>query len=89
MVSGLTAQVLPLTRREVQELFIYDIAILSRYRRRGLGARLIEVALATAAASGIAAVFVAADNEDEHALEFYRVLLGESSAVTVFTFPAR
>jgi aminoglycoside 3-N-acetyltransferase I len=39
-----------------------------------------------ASAAGVSVVFVAADNEDEHALDFYRALGGVDSPVTVFTF---
>jgi aminoglycoside 3-N-acetyltransferase I len=38
-----------------------------------------------AAAAGIKEVFVLADNEDVHALDFYRALGGRASQVTLFT----
>ncbi|MEO8482303.1 MAG: hypothetical protein ABI634_08850, partial [Acidobacteriota bacterium] len=41
---------------------------------------------AEAANAGIADVFVLVDNEDEHALDFYRAMGGASSPVTAFTF---
>jgi aminoglycoside 3-N-acetyltransferase I len=31
-------------------------------------------------------MFVPADNEDEHAIDFYHAIGGEASAVTFFTF---
>jgi hypothetical protein len=34
----------------------------------------------------IAELFVAADNEDTHALDFYRALGGTASPVTIFEF---
>ena len=41
---------------------------------------------AQAAAGGIREVFVAANNDDVHALDFYRALGGTGAAVTIFTF---
>jgi aminoglycoside 3-N-acetyltransferase I len=40
----------------------------------------------SAAESGVVNVFVAADNDDVHALDFYRALGGNASPVTLFTF---
>ena len=39
-----------------------------------------------ARAHGIARVFVAADDADAHALEFYRAVGGVASPVTMFVF---
>jgi aminoglycoside 3-N-acetyltransferase I len=38
---------------------------------------------------GIETVFVSADNDDVHALDFYRAKNGSSSAVTMFDFETR
>jgi aminoglycoside 3-N-acetyltransferase I len=42
-----------------------------------------------AAARGIRVLFVPAENDDLHALDFYRALGGTPSQVTVFTFAYR
>jgi aminoglycoside 3-N-acetyltransferase I len=39
-----------------------------------------------AAAEGIHVAFVPADNEDTHALDFYRAIGGVPAPVTIFTF---
>ena len=39
-----------------------------------------------AAAAGVSVVFVSADNEDTHALDFYRAVGGTPAPVTIFTF---
>jgi aminoglycoside 3-N-acetyltransferase I len=39
-----------------------------------------------AAEAGIHVLFVPADNEDTHALDFYTALGGEAAPVTIFTF---
>jgi aminoglycoside 3-N-acetyltransferase I len=86
MAGGLTAHALPLTRAEAFELFIYDIAVVEAHRRKGVGRALVEHLGSEAARSGIRNVFVGADNEDLHALDFYRALGGEAAAVTMYTF---
>lgn len=86
LVGGLTAHTLPMTRTATSELFIYDIAVRGSDQRQGVGRRLLKELSARAAAAGIADLFVAADDEDAHALDFYRALGGTGSPVTVFEF---
>lgn len=85
-VGGLTAHVLPMTRSESRELFIYDLAVHPAYQRRGIGRALIEALRAQGTAEDIGVAFVPADNEDDHALAFYKALGGEAAPVTIFTF---
>jgi aminoglycoside 3-N-acetyltransferase I len=89
VIAGLTAHSLPMTTAEESELFLYDIAVRRDHQRTGVGRRLITELLEKAAACGIKSVFVAADNEDVHALDFYRALDGTAGPVTVFTFSPR
>jgi len=86
IVGGLTAHTLPMTRSESSEIFIYDIAVRRDHQRKGVGRRLMAAIRESAAAAGIKDVFVPADNDDDHALEFYRALGGDPSPVTFFTF---
>jgi len=87
-VGGLTAYSLPLTRIEQSEIFIYDIAVVPQYQRRGIGSQLVTAVRSHASATGITVAWVPADNEDAHALDFYRSLGGEPAPVTIFTFSA-
>jgi aminoglycoside 3-N-acetyltransferase I len=89
IIGGVTAHTLPMTRDESSEVFLYDIAVRSEHRRKGVGRRLVADLRERAAASGIGVMFVPADDEDVHALDFYRALGGAASPVTIFTFTRR
>ncbi len=86
IIGGVTAHTLPMTRTEASELFIYDIAVRRDHQRQGVGRRLVGELRTQAAARGIREVFVPADTDDVHALDFYRALGGAPSPVTLFTF---
>ena len=85
-IGGLVAHQLPMTRAEVPELLIYDLAVHSAHQRRGVGRALIDRLRSDAAQSGIAEMWVPAENEDGHAVEFYRRTGGRPQGVTVFTY---
>jgi aminoglycoside 3-N-acetyltransferase I len=86
VVGGLTAHALPMTRSEATELFIYDIAVRQDQQRRGVGRALMTELFRLGNAAGIEVFFVPAENEDTHALDFYRSVGGTPTAVTFFTF---
>lgn len=86
VVGGLTAHALPMTRSPETELFIYDLAVRADRRRRGIGRALVLATLDRAKAEGVRVGFVPADDEDAHAIAFYRALGGHASPVTLFTF---
>lgn len=86
IVGGITAHALPMTRVAATELFIYDVAVRADRQRAGVGRALVTALRDLAEAAGIEVSFVPADDEDTHAIEFYRALGGEASPVTFFTF---
>lgn len=86
VVGGITAHTLPMTRSRSKELFIYDLAVRADRQRRGIGRALVNQLLSLARQGGVETAFVPADNEDAHALEFYRAVGGVASSVTFFTF---
>jgi aminoglycoside 3-N-acetyltransferase I len=88
IVGGITAHTLPMTRAEDTEIFVYDVAVRPDRQRMGVGRQLLTALRTATAAAGHGDLFLGADNEDEHALDFYRALDGIPSPVTIFTFPA-
>ncbi len=86
VVGGLTAHALPMTRAETTELFVYDVAVHPAHQRMGIGRALFKALRVLAGTAGIEGTFVAADNEDSHALDFYRAIGGSPGPVTIFTF---
>lgn len=86
LVGGLTAYVLHKYRDEEKELFIYDIAVKQQYQRLGLGMKLLRALQNYAKRNGFSEIFVAADVEDQHALDFYRAAGGKASEVVHFDF---
>lgn len=89
VVGAATAHVLPMTKSEQPELMLYDIAVSAEHQRRGVGRLLVGYLRELATQHEIGDVFVLADNDDSHALDFYRALGGAASAVTLFAFRAR
>lgn len=86
VAGGLTAHVVPLTRVEGAEVFVYDVAVATRHRRTGVGRALLGELRRLCDESGIRVAFVAADEEDVEAHDFYRALGGDGAPVTIFTF---
>lgn len=86
IIGGATAHVLPMTRTESSELFLYDLAVRREYQRQGVGRQLVTAICTQAWNLGIPTVFVPADDDDTQAIHFYRSLRGQSTPVTLFTF---
>lgn len=86
IVGGITAHTLPMTRSPSSEVFIYDLAVRQDHQRQGVGSRLVLELREAAVAAGFGEVFVSADNEDKHALDFYRAQGAAASPVTFFTW---
>jgi aminoglycoside 3-N-acetyltransferase I len=86
IIGGVTAYTLPMTRAESAEMFIFDVAVQGPHRKKGIGRRLLTALRKQASEAGIHELFVAADNADEHALDFYRRLGAEATLSTVFVF---
>jgi aminoglycoside 3-N-acetyltransferase I len=87
VVGGLTAYTLPSVYRPASELYLYDLAVLPRCQRDGVGTSLLRQLIEDCRGKGIKEIFVQADIPDEHAIRFYRKNGGISEDVIHFSFP--
>ena len=85
-VGGLTSYISPMYNGEVSELYIYDIAVTPEFQRRGIGKQLIAFAKAYCSEKGMSAMYVQANAEDGHALDFYRSTNANEEKVVHFTY---
>jgi aminoglycoside 3-N-acetyltransferase I len=86
IVGGLTAYILPKYNAEKSELFIYDIAVKPEFQRRGIGRSLISKIKEDCVNIDIDEIFVAANEEDDYALDFYRATDGRAEKAIHFTY---
>src|SRR5664279_4903362 len=86
IVGGLTAYELPMYYDEISEIFIYDIAIKPAHQGKGLGKKLLLFLEEYCRQNGISSMFVAANEEDEHALDFYHATGGKAEKVVHFNY---
>lgn len=86
VVGGLTAHVLPSTYFPSSEVYIYDLAVQTEFQRKGIGGQLINSLKEYCASLQLKEVFVQADLEDRHALDFYRATGGIAESVVHFSY---
>jgi aminoglycoside 3-N-acetyltransferase I len=72
IIAGLTVYVLDQYYSEKPLAYIYDLAVLEEYQRKGVGKQLIEFTNDYCRHNGFEEVFVQADKADDYALKFYR-----------------
>ena len=73
-IAGLTAYELHKFEQERSEIYIYDLAVLTEYRRQGIATALIEELKIIARDRGAYIVFVQADYGDDPAIALYTKL---------------
>jgi aminoglycoside 3-N-acetyltransferase I len=71
VLGGLVAYELEKFERERRELYIYDLAVDERHRRRGIATALIEHLRTIAAQRGVRVIYVQADHGDIPAIALY------------------
>jgi aminoglycoside 3-N-acetyltransferase I len=86
VVAGLTAYVLSLCYSRQAEVFIYDVAVDPRFQRKGLGKKLLSGLKEYCMQNGITQMFVAAHEEDRHAVDFYYSTGGKAEKVVHFNY---
>ena len=74
VVGGLAAYVLPKFEQARSEIYIYDLAVDSAHRRRGIATAMIEELKKLARAIGAYAIYVQADYGDDAAIALYSKL---------------
>ncbi len=87
-VGALTAYELPKLEQARSEIYIYDLAVLSSHRRRGVATALIQHLQKLASERGAWVVFVQADYGDDPAVALY-TKLGTREDVMHFDLPVR
>ena len=68
VVGGVAAYVLPKLEQACSELYIYDLAVDARHRRRGVATATLAELRKVAAARGVYVIFVQADQGDAPAI---------------------
>ena len=86
VIGGLTAHVLPSTYFPSSEVYIYDLAVETEFQRKGIGRHLINSLKEYCSSLRLKEVFVQADSEDRHALDFYQATGGIAENVVHFSY---
>lgn len=86
VVGGLTAYILPSTYYPSSEVYIYDLDVKTEFQRKGIGRQLINSLKEYCARLGLKEVFVQADLEDRHAIDFYQATGGIAESVVHFSY---
>lgn len=86
VIGGLTAHILPSTYFQSSEVYIYDLAVKTQYQREGIGRKLIETLKEYCITLGMKEIFVQADLEDQHAIDFYKAIGGRAESVVHFSY---
>ena len=86
VVGGLVAYELDKFERQRREIYIYDLAVSARYRRRGIATALIRKLQEIAARHAAWVIYVQADYGDDAAIALYEKL-GAREDVMHFDIP--
>jgi len=89
VVGGLTAYTLAAYYVESSYVYIFDLAVKREFQRQGIGKMLISGINNYCQSIGVDEVFVQADLEDDHAIDFYRATGGLAEDVIHFTYPLK
>ena len=73
VIAGLTIYILQQYYSEKPLAYIYDLAVLTEYQRKGIGKSLIKFTNDYCRQKGFEGVFVQADKVDDYAIDFYRL----------------
>ena len=85
VVGGLTIYVLKQYYSEDSLAYLYDLAVLQKFQRQGIGKQIMEFTIRYCKSAGYKELYVQAEKIDEHAIDFYRVTK-PSTEMTVVHF---
>jgi len=74
VIGGIAGYLLPKFEQPRMELYVYDVAVATAYRRRGVATAMFQELKSVAAARGVYVIFVQADYGDEAAIALYTKL---------------
>ena len=86
IIGGLTAYELVKYKREVKEMFLYEIGVEPAYRRKGIAAELIEFLKRICGEKGIKEMFVGALASNSPAINLYKATGGIGEEVIEFDY---
>ena len=86
VIGGLTAYTLETYYTEGSYLYIYDLAVLAKHQRQGIGKKLMNAVVDHYRGSSVEEVFVQADLVDDYAIDFYRSTGAREENVVSFSY---
>lgn len=89
VIAGLTAYILIQYYSVKPLVYIFDLAVLACFQRKGIGKQLIVAINTYCQKAGMEEVFVQADVGDGYAVDFYRATGGIAENVIHFYYPIK
>lgn len=86
VLGGLTAYILAQYYTIKPVVYIYDLAVQTKFQRQGIGKQLLLALKDYGKSWGFKELFVQAHEEDSHALEFYQNTGGIPDKVVHYTY---
>lgn len=83
VIGGLTVYILDQYYSEKPQAYIYDLAVLTEFQRRGIGKKLMAFTIEYCREQGYESAFVQAEEVDDYAVEFYRMTKPSEELVAV------
>lgn len=86
VIGGITAYELMSYDSPGSVMYVYDLAVQNRHQRSGIGRGLVSELFAECREKGMKELFVQTEEADDHAVQFYQKLGGESFKTRQFHF---
>jgi len=86
VIGGLTGYTLPLVTRAESKMFLYDIEVQEKFRKRGVASKLVEELKKFCVEKEIMTIFLCTELENEVAQKLYKKMGGEKEIVLMYHF---